>query len=74
MTWKTMLRRTRRWVAIISGTFLVGGAFGALAAMAAKVTLAIAERDAWLFVGLPVAVVLAVFIWPKMSRISGFDI
>lgn len=68
-----MLGRIRRWVAVISGTFLVGGTFGTLAAMAAKVTLAITERDAWLFVGLPVAVVLAIFIWPKMSRISGFD-
>ena len=72
MTWKLMFSRVRRWVAIVCGTFLVGGTFGTVAAMAAKFIFALAERDAWLFVGLPAAVVLAAFIWPMMSRISGF--
>jgi len=73
MTWKTLLSRARRVIAVLIGTLLVGGTFGTLAAMAMKFIFALTERDAWLFVGLPVAVMLAVFIWPRMSRISGFD-
>lgn len=73
MTWKLLLDRVRRGIAIVTGTLLVGGTYGTLAAMAAKVLLDLAEKDAWLFVGLPVALVLGVFIWPKIGRILGFD-
>lgn len=65
--------RIRRWVAVISGTLLATGTWGFVAAMLVKSMFGLSENDSLLFVGLPVAFVMGVWLWPKMPKIMGWE-
>jgi hypothetical protein len=39
----------------------------------AKYVFELTERDALLYVGLPVSAGFAIYIWPRIGEISGFD-
>jgi hypothetical protein len=63
----------RRRVTLTAAATGLGGAWGSLAAIAAKLGLGKQETHAWLFVGLPVAVVVVRLMWKSLPRILGFD-
>lgn len=68
-----LLDRIRFYLAI-GGFGLGAGIFwGTLAAAVAKLTFGIEEMHAWLFVGLPVAVVFLAWIWKKLPRLLEID-
>jgi hypothetical protein len=73
MTWAVWTHKIRRWTAKVSGTFLVGGSYGTAFAVMAKYVFELTERDALLYVGLPVSAGFAIYIWPRIGEISGFD-
>ena len=50
----------------------MSGAVGTLAAIVARTVSNISEHDALLFVGLPIAIVLFAFYWPRLPKILGF--
>jgi hypothetical protein len=68
-----VLGAIRRHVAVTAAAIGLGGAWGSLAAIGAKLGLGIQESHAWLFVGLPVAVVVVLVMWKRLPRILGFD-
>jgi hypothetical protein len=68
-----MLDSIRRHVSVTAAAIGLGGAWGSLAAIGAKLGLGIQETHAWLFVGLPVAVVVVLLMWKRLPRILGFD-
>lgn len=45
--------------------------WGALAAVIAKLVFDLGETSAWLFIGLPTAVVFLVWIWKKLPKVLG---
>ncbi len=49
-----------------------GGAWGSIAAIVARLTTPISEHSAWLFVAVPVGVVVAWLLWPRLPKILGF--
>ena len=69
---KGIKRRPREWVAVTSCAIAAGGAWGALAAAVARLLTPISEDAALLFVALPVALVVAAWLWPKLPKILGF--
>lgn len=68
-----MLTSIRRHVTVTAAALGLGGAWGSLAAIGAKLVLGMRETNAWLFVGLPVAVIVALLMWKKLPRILGFE-
>jgi len=58
---------------MVSGTILVGGTYGTLAVIIARLTTDITENHAWVFVGAPIALCATVFIWPRIAGIFGFE-
>lgn len=69
----SVLITIRRYVTVTAAAMGIGGAWGALAAIGAKLGLGLQETDAWLFVGLPVAVVVVLLMWKRLPRILGFE-
>ncbi len=68
-----LLRWLRYHVALIGlGT---GAAifWGALAAVIAKTAFGLEELHAWIFVGLPVAIVFIAWIWNKLPGLYGLE-
>jgi hypothetical protein len=49
-----------------------GGVWGSLAAISSRLLTPISEAHSWLFVGLPVAVVVIALIWRRLPKILGF--
>lgn len=68
-----MLGSIRRYVTVTAASIGLGGTWGALAAIGAKLGLGMHESHAWLFVGLPVAVVVVFLMWKRLPRILGFE-
>lgn len=73
MTFKTLLERLRYYAAVIG--FGLGAAifWGTVAAVAAKLSLDLEEMHAWLFVGLPIALLFLLAIWRKLPGLLGLD-
>jgi hypothetical protein len=65
-------RTAREWVAVTASAIGAGGAWGALAAIAARVLTPISEVASLLFIGLPVGLLVAAWLWPKLPKILGF--
>lgn len=63
----------RKWFSVFCITFATGGFWGTVAATIAQYGLHISEMESTLYVGLPVAVLMAVFMWPRLPKILGFD-
>jgi hypothetical protein len=68
-----VFRYLRKWGSVICGAFFTGGFWGTVAATIAQYGLHISEMESTLYVGLPVAVLMAVFMWPKLPKILGFN-
>lgn len=68
-----VLGAIRRHVTVTAAAIGLGGAWGSLAAIGVKLGLGVQEAHAWLFVGLPVAVVVVLVMWKRLPRILGFD-
>jgi hypothetical protein len=68
-----MLYTIRRALTVTTLALSAGGFWGYLAAVGAKLALDLTEEQALLYVGLPVALMLAVWLWPKLPRALGFD-
>jgi hypothetical protein len=65
--------KIRRWIAITSGTALLS-LFGCIVAgIGARIVLGLSENDALIFVGVPAAGLIAMWAWPRMGRVLGFD-
>jgi hypothetical protein len=73
MSLEKLLNRIRFYIAIAGFGLGAGIFWGALAAVVAKLAFGIGEMHAWLFVGLPVAVVFLAWIWKKLPRLLGLD-
>lgn len=63
----------RKWVTVACGAFFTGGFYGTVAAILVMHAFNVSEKDALLYVGLPVAVLVAAFMWPRLPKILGFD-
>jgi branched-subunit amino acid ABC-type transport system permease component len=68
-----LLDRIRFYMAVVGFGWGAGIFWGALAAVVAKLAFGIDEIDAWLFVGLPVAVIFTAWIWKKLPRLLGLE-
>lgn len=69
----SVLALIRRHVTVTAAAIGVGGAWGSLGAIAAKLGLGLQETHSWLFVGLPVAAVVVLLMWKRLPRILGFE-
>lgn len=69
----SVLNSIRRHITVTAAAIGLGGAWGSLAAIGAKLGLGIQETNAWLFVGVPVSVVVVLLMWKRLPRILGFD-
>ena len=65
-------KSAREWVAVTSSALGAGGAWGALAAVAARAVVPISEVASLLFVGLPTGLLVAAWLWPKLPKILCF--
>jgi hypothetical protein len=65
-------RSFREWVTVTAAAIGAGGAWGMLAAVAARSIATISEVSALLFVGLPIGFLVAAWLWPKLPGILGF--
>lgn len=63
----------RKWISVASIAVFTGGFYGTVAAILVKYGLHMSEKTALLYVGLPVAIMGVVFIWPKLPKLLGFD-
>ena len=63
----------RKWVSVTCIAFSTGGFYGIVAAILVKYGLHVSENDALLYAGLPVALLGAAFMWPRLPKILGFD-
>jgi hypothetical protein len=62
----------RERVTVTAAAVGAGGAWGSLAAVLARLTTPISESSAWLFIGLPTALLIAWLLWPHLPRVLGF--
>jgi hypothetical protein len=67
------LRFMRKWITVSCGAIFTGGCYGTVAAILVMYSLDVSENDALLYVGLPVAIIGAVYMWPRLPKILGFD-
>ena len=67
-----MLYTIRRALTVTALSLSAGGFWGYLAAVGAKFVLDLTEEQALLYVGIPVALMLAVWLWPKLPSALGF--
>lgn len=65
-------RGLREVVSVTAAAIGAGGAWGSLAAIVARWLTPIPEAAAWIFVALPVALLVAFLLWPRLPRILGF--
>ena len=63
----------RKWIAVTCIAFSTGGFYGTVAAILVKYGLHVSENDAMLYAGLPVALLGAAFMWPRLPKLLGFD-
>jgi hypothetical protein len=70
---KDLHRQVRKWISVTSMTLSCGGFYGTMVGFVAKIIFDLQENDMWLFVALPVSLVVAAIMWPRMPRILGFD-
>lgn len=63
----------RKWVAVTCIAVFTGGFYGAVSAILVKYGLDVSENSALLYAGLPVAVLGAAFMWPRLPKLLGFD-
>lgn len=61
------------FVTKIGAALGAGGFWGMLVGLLSKQVLNITGDDALFYVGLPVAVVFGILIWPKLPKILGFE-
>lgn len=73
MNVKRVFNLTRKWISVTCIASFTGGFYGVVAAILVKYSLHVSENDALLYVGLPVALLGAVFMWPKLPKLLGFD-
>jgi hypothetical protein len=62
----------RERVAVTAAAIGMGGAYGSLAAIVARLATPISENSAWLFIGLPVGLLVVWIVWPRLPKILGF--
>jgi hypothetical protein len=62
----------RERVTVAAAAFGAGGAWGSLAAILARLTTPISEVAAWGFIAIPVALLVAWLLWPRLPKILGF--
>lgn len=65
-------RSAREWVAVTASAIGAGGAWGALVAVAARALTPISEVASLVFVALPMGLLVAAWLWPKLPKILGF--
>jgi hypothetical protein len=68
-----LLWALRKWITIVCGLFATSVFCGLIAATLVKVALKLDNETAALYVGFPVGLVIAIYLWPKMPRMFGFD-
>jgi hypothetical protein len=73
MSLATIVNLVRKWIALISISIMIGGSYGVIAAIGTILLLGFSENQALLFVGVPVALGSAAFMWPRLPKILGFD-
>lgn len=73
MSFSRRLGRIRFYIAIAGLGVGAGIFWGAVAAVVARLAFGVEEMHAWLFVGLPVAVVFLAWIWKKLPGLLGLD-
>ncbi|MCQ8895615.1 hypothetical protein NQT62_04055 [Limnobacter humi] len=72
MNVKHLFNNARKWTAVTCIAIGTGIFYGAVAAILVKFGLRVSENEALLYAGLPVAVVVAILIWPRLPKILGF--
>lgn len=65
-------RSVREWLSIVGSAIGAGVAWGAFAAYLARTFAEISEQSSLLFVGLPVAILTMVWLWPQLPTLLGF--
>jgi hypothetical protein len=68
----TSPRSVRELVTVTAAAIGAGGAWGALVAIAARALTPITEADSLIYVALPVGLLVATWLWPKLPKILGF--
>lgn len=63
----------RKWICVACIAFFTGGFYGTVAAILVKYGLHVSEDDALLYVGLPVALLGAAFMWSRLPKLLGFE-
>lgn len=67
-----MLEHIRRYIFIISASFVAGATWGFLSAMVISHVLYISEDTALLYVGIPVAIILFLVVFKHFQKNSEF--
>ena len=70
--WTNRHRSLREWISVVASALGAGGFWGLVAAVGARALTPISEVSSLLFVALPVGVLVAVWLWPKLPKILGF--
>ena len=65
-------KSARELVTCVAAAIGAGGAWGSAAAICARLVSPISEQSAWLFIGLPVAAVVAALLWRRLPKLLGF--
>ena len=63
----------RKWLAVIGATFGASVAWGMVPAFFARYFTSISELESLLFIALPTALVVGVWLWPRAPKILGFE-
>lgn len=62
-----------KWTTIVSATLVAIGFWGVAAAMLASWLFGLSSNKSLLYVGLPVGLVIGIFLWPKVPKIMGWE-
>ena len=63
----------RKWVAVVGATFGASIAWGMVPALLARYFTPISEVQSLIFIALPTAVVVGIYLWPRAPKILGFE-
>jgi hypothetical protein len=63
----------RKWISVISAAAFAGGFYGTLASVLVQYGFNFSERESLLYVGMPVALLVAAYMRSRLPKILGFD-
>ena len=72
ITFSRLLYALRKWITVTIAAVAVPIAWGSVTVVIARLLTPISEEQALLFIGLPISVAIAIFVWPRLPEFLGF--